>query len=195
MRRRRKKVGALPIIITLVIIIVCVALLWQFIFRERFLKYNYPLKYTPYVDEYAQTNGLNKSLVYAVIRTESNFNPKAVSNIGALGLMQLTPDTFEWAQTKTNENESLSTDSLYDPQMNVHYGTVVLSSLLNEFGREDTALAAYHAGRTKVKSWLTDAQYSHDGKSLYHIPFADTRAYVKRVLASKASYQEIYKMQ
>lgn len=188
----RRKVKPRSTILALLIIILCAGMLWQFVFRERFMKMAYPEKYTAYVQQYAAKNSLDPYLVYAVVRTESGFNPRAVSNIGALGLMQLTPDTFQWAQSKESENQSLSTEQLYDPDTNIHYGTVVLSALLREFGREDTALAAYHAGRTKVKSWLLDARYSHDGRSLYYIPFSDTRAYVKRVLETRNIYQQLY---
>lgn len=185
-RRRLVTLGALAALV------LCAALLWQQVFRERYLKYAYPLKYQAYVQTYATQNGLDPWLVFAVVRTESGFNPRAVSNIGAMGLMQLTPDTFDWAQTKTGENERLASSALYDPQTNIRYGTVVLAQLLGEFSREDTALAAYHAGRTQVKNWLADARYSHDGRSLYHIPFSSTRAYVKNVLAARQTYAQLY---
>lgn len=188
----RKKVRLRSTILTLLILVLCAGLLWQFVFKERYMKLAYPEKYASYIREYAAENGLDPYLVFAVTRTESSFNPRAVSNIGARGLMQLTPDTFAWAQSKTPQNESLSKEQLFDPETNICYGTVVLSALLREFGREDTTLAAYHAGRGNVKKWLLDTRYSHDGRTLYHIPFADTRAYVKRVLATKAIYQQVY---
>lgn len=188
----RKKVKIRFTILTLLILVLCAGLLWQFVFKERYMTLAYPEKYASYIREYAAENGLDPYLVFAVTRTESSFNPRAVSNIGARGLMQLTPDTFAWAQSKTPQNESLSKEQLFDPEINICYGTVVLSSLLREFGREDTALAAYHAGRGNVKKWLLDTRYSRDGRTLYHIPFADTRAYVKRVLATKAIYQQLY---
>lgn len=187
-----RKVKLRTTILALLILIICAGLLWQFVFKERYMKLAYPKKYAAYIQSSAAENGLNPYLVYAVVRSESSFNPRAVSDIGARGLMQLTPDTFAWAQSKTSQDESLSQNQLFDPQINIYYGTVVLSALLNEFGREDTALAAYHAGRSNVKKWLLDTRYSHDGRSLYHIPFADTRAYVKRVLATKAIYQQVY---
>ncbi|ADU28212.1 lytic transglycosylase domain-containing protein [Ethanoligenens harbinense] len=187
-----RKVRIRSTVLALAVLVFCAALLWQYVFKERYMKLAYPEKYTAYVQQYAAQNDLDPYLVFAVVRTESGFNPRAVSNIGALGLMQLTPDTFAWAQSKTPEEESLSTDRLYDPATNIRYGTVVLSALVREFGREDTALAAYHAGRTKVKSWLADSRYSHDGRSLYHIPFADTRAYVQRVLDTKTVYRQLY---
>lgn len=188
-----KKLKAHRTLAGLVLLILCAALLWQFFFRERFMKLAYPEKYTAYVQEYAAQSSLDPYLLYAVIRTESGFNPRAVSNIGALGLMQLTPDTFLWAQTKTAENESLSRQALYDPETNIRYGAVVLSTLIRDFGREDTAIAAYHAGRTQVKNWLSDTRYSHDGRSLYYIPFDDTRAYVQRVLNTRKIYRQLYK--
>lgn len=179
----------------LIVLIICVAVLaaaWQPLYRNVFLKAAYPRKYQSIVASCAAKSGLDPSLVYAVIRSESGFDPNAKSNIGALGLMQLTPPTFDWAMTKTHEDEHYTADDLYTPEINVRYGTVVLSELLNEFGDEQTAIAAYHAGRSNVKAWLSNPSYSKDGRTLYHIPFTDTRVYVKKVEATKKIYSELY---
>lgn len=189
---KRAARGRFAVLISLAALVLCAALMWQYVFRERYLKYAYPLKYTAGVRENASENGLDEWLVFAVVRTESRFNPNARSNIGALGLMQLTPDTFDWAQSKTAEDESLPAARLYDPEINLRYGTVVLKQLLDEFGREDTALAAYHAGRAKVKSWLGDKRYSSDGISLSYIPYDNTRAYVRNVLRAREIYAQLY---
>lgn len=187
-RRHNKKRQFLVI----VIIVVILAMIWHPLYKNVFLKAAYPEKYQNIVAKYSAQNGLDTCLVYAVIRSESSFNPSAVSKVGALGLMQLTPPTFVWAMDKTPEKESYTSSDLYTPEINVHYGTIVLSAFLKEFGNEPTAIAAYHAGRGNVNKWLLNPNYSKDGKTLYYIPFDDTRAYVNKVEATKKIYAELY---
>ena len=79
-----------------------------------------------------------------------------------------------------------------DPWENVRYGFTNLSLLLREFGGEDTALAAYHAGRGSVNRWLGDSRYSDDGDRLSTIPYRDTDAYVKKVLDTRDLYRRLY---
>jgi soluble lytic murein transglycosylase len=165
---------------------------WYHVYENVFLKAAFPEKYSDIVAQYSKESGLDPNLVFAVMRSESSFNPDAISAVGAMGLMQLTPPTFEWAMDKTPEKEIYIDSDLYKPDVNVHYGTIVLSAFIKEFGNEETALAAYHAGRSNVKKWLADKNYSKDGKTLYHIPFADTRAYVKKVEESKKIYAQLY---
>jgi len=188
-KRRRDKKRRLLI---LLIIVAILALIWHPLYKNVFLKAAYPEKYQSLVTKYSEQSGLDPCLVYAVIRSESSFNPSAKSSVGALGLMQITPDTFEWAMNKTSETEDYTSKDLYTPDVNVRYGTIVLSSFLNEFGDEQTAIAAYHAGRGIVNKWLLNSDYSKDGKTLYYIPFDNTRAYVKRVEATKKIYTGLY---
>jgi len=189
---RRKKHHKKLYLFILVIIVVLLALVWNPIYKNIFLKTAYPEKYQSLVDKYSKKNGVDPCLVYAVIRSESSFNSNAKSSIGALGLMQLTPPTFDWAMDKTPGKENYTANDLYTPEVNVKYGTIVLSAFINEFGNESTAMAAYHAGRSNVKKWLVDPQYSKDGKTLYYIPFADTRAYVKKVESTQKIYADLY---
>ena len=190
-KRRREKRYFLYTVLVLLIIIFAVN--WNNIYTNVYLKTAYPEKYSNIVTLYAGKSKLDPNLVYAVIRTESSFNPNAESQIGAMGLMQITPPTFEWAMDKTPQQESYSDADLYAPEVNVHYGTLVLSAFITEFGNEETALAAYNAGRSNVIKWLADSRYSKDGKTLYYIPFTQTREYVKRVEESKKMYTDLYK--
>jgi soluble lytic murein transglycosylase len=190
MRKKRHRKRKLVLFMLLAAAIL--ALLWQPLYKDVFLKSAYPLKYGSIVQKYAVQNSLDPNLIYAVIKCESSFNPRAQSNIGALGLMQLTPPTFEWAMSKERASPKYTTDDLYTPEVNIHYGTVVLSALLREFGDVGTAVAAYHAGRSNVKKWLKNTDYSKDGKTLSHIPFDDTRAYVGRVEQTRKIYSELY---
>lgn len=150
----------------------------------------YQLKHTEFVEKYAAEYGVDKALLYAVIRTESSFNANAVSSAGARGLTQITPDTFSWLQTKTGEK--LELEMLFDPETSIKYGAFFLSMLLKEFGETETALAAYHAGRTKVNSWLKDREISPDGKTIPVIPIQQTSHYVNKVMSAYQKYKEIY---
>lgn len=188
----KKKHRGVPVLFLLAALTVAAAVFWQYGYSA-LLRAVYPRQYQEYVEKYASRYGVDPALIYAVIKNESNFNPKAVSRIGAEGLMQLTPETFSWAQSKkAGEKRSLTQNDLYDPEINIEYGTVVLAQLLGEFKQEGTSLAAYHAGRTNVKRWLVNSKYSTDGKTLYYIPFDDTRVYVSKVLKAKALYRQLY---
>lgn len=152
----------------------------------------YPVLYSEQVLEQSSRNALPPSLVYAVIRTESGFNPSARSSVDARGLMQITPTTFEWAQFRMHEEKTLDEDSLFDAAVNIQYGAVILRLLLDEFESVETALCAYHAGWGNVKKWLADPELSPDGKAVARIPFRDTAYYVNRVLSTQQTYERLY---
>ena len=166
--------------------------LFIFLGLRQFYRAAYPLGYREMVERLAAQRELDPALVYAVIRTESGFSPTARSSVDARGLMQLTPDTFQWVRYRLGEAGFADADILYDPEENVYYGCADLSLLLWEFSREDTALAAYHAGRGSVNRWLEDSRYSQDGRSLAAIPYPDTDSYVKKVLFTRDLYHRLY---
>lgn len=151
----------------------------------------YPIKYSEYVDKYANEDNIDKALVYAVIQTESGFDASAQSGVGAVGLMQLMPETFEWMQYRDTGEITMETDALLDPETNIKYGCECLKFLLERYNNEQTAVAAYNAGFGQVDEWLTDSQYSTDGSSLINIPYPETAAYVEKVETAKSYYKEI----
>ena len=151
----------------------------------------YPLDYIETVDKYADEYNVPRVLLFAVIHTESGFQSDAVSSAGAMGLTQITPDTFHWLQTKTGEN--LPDEALFAPETAIRYGALFYSLLLTEFDNDwYTAVAAYHAGRGQVNSWLQNAEYSTDGKALTTIPSKDTNHYVNKVLRAVEIYYNLY---
>lgn len=154
----------------------------------------YPLAYSEYVEKAAKNYNLDKNLIYAVIRTESSFNPDAGSSAGACGLMQITGDTFETYMNIRGESEKYSPDDLFDPAINIDYGCYILRDHLNTFGDEECAVAAYNAGPNSVLTWLNDSNISTDGKTLIveNIPYDETRDYVKKVEDAKRRYKELY---
>ncbi len=171
-------------------IILCIATL--FISYQSFYRVVYPLEYTQTIATASADTGIDEALILAVIRTESGFDPTAISHVGAMGLMQITPDTLHWVQLRTGEAQTAPEDVLYDPHQNIHYGAHILMLLTQEFVTEREVLAAYHAGWGNVTSWLADSSYSSDGKTLDTIPFADTAYYVDKVLETKEIYRNIY---
>lgn len=154
------------------------------------LRQLYPRNYEEIVGSEAANFSLDENLVYALIKAESKFDEDAVSHAGAVGLMQLTPETFRWI----NEKQGISEDStnIYDPEDNVFAGCALLRLLLDHYGSLETALSAYNAGMGNVSSWLQNEQYSSDGSTLHTIPFPETRAYTKRVQENYGVYQSLY---
>ncbi len=140
---------------------------------------------------YALQYGIDESLVYAIIKCESNFDKNALSHAGARGLMQITHETYEWAALR-EKDDSFSDNSLFDPDTNIRYGCAIYSILQNEFSDPAVALAAYNAGRGRVITWLSNESYSKDGKTLDVVPFAETDRYVKKVLKTHKIYKLIY---
>lgn len=153
----------------------------------------YPRTYSEYVEKYAQEYGVEENLVYAVIKTESGFQPDAVSENNAKGLMQITEETFDWISWKLGESGQYVHDDLYDPELCIRYGTYFLGYLIDEFDGYTEVLAAYHAGRSAVNDWLDNPEYSSDGVTLDYIPYDDTAHYVTKVLNNYSKYTQIYR--
>ncbi len=143
----------------------------------------------PYA-EAVRTSGTEPALVYAVIKAESAFEEGAVSRAGAVGLMQIKPSTADFICRERGipfEPEQLS-----EPNYNIRLGCEYLEYLLARFGDLRTALAAYNAGEGRVTQWLRDPACSRDGRRLHSIPFAETRAYTKKVLLFRKIYLFFY---
>ena len=132
---------------------------------------------------YAHQQRLDPALLAAVIDTESKFKADARSSAGAIGLMQLTPQTAEGIAQYTHGSKFQLSD-LTNPDINVRYGTWYLRHLLDRYqGNERLALAAYNAGQANVDGWLA----RHEG-----IQFSQTRAYVDKVESLKKLYRRVY---
>ncbi len=159
-----------------------------------YMKATYPIRYEEIVNECAAEYDLPPSLIYAVIRTESHFREDAVSRVGAKGLMQLMDGTFQWIQGQYFE-EPVPLERVFEPSVNIHSGSKVLSVMHTMFTHTETALAAYNAGSGTVKKWLANTAYSADGKTLQEIPYKETKEYVKRVKHAQERYQTLYDIQ
>ena len=161
--------------------------------KNKVLMEYYPQNYSDKVEKYSEEYGVKESLVYAVIRTESGFRAEVESSVGAMGLMQIMPETFEWLQNMKDGEIIYTTSELFSPEINIEYGTYFLSYLLSHYdGNEMLAVAAYNAGMTNVDNWLADEQYSQNGITLSDIPYNETSQYVERVEKTKAMYESLY---
>lgn len=160
--------------------------------KDMTYKQLYPVKYEDIVKAEAERYGIPESLVYGVIRTESGFDPDAQSHADAMGLMQMTEDTFQWMQDVLGE--SYETNMLFEPEINIKYGCALLRRLIDYFGNTNTALSAYNAGIGNVSSWLENSDYSSDGETLERVPFEETENYVIKVNDAASVYRELYSM-
>ncbi len=155
-------------------------------------KYIYPIEYGGFVEKAAYETGIDKYLIYAVIKTESNFDPNAESDVGARGLMQLMEDAFEWVKFRMEDERKINYSDMYIAEYNIEYGSYLLMLLYDEYEDEETALAAYHSGRGSVNNWLKDKSYSTDGKTLDKIPSDVTAHYVNKVMKAYEGYTNLY---
>jgi soluble lytic murein transglycosylase len=142
----------------------------------------YPLDYKSIVTAHARNYRLQPALLAAVIYQESKFKADAESSSGAIGLMQLQPATAEGIALRTGGSK-FRLDDLYDPELNIRYGSWYLRHLLDKYRDERLALAAYNAGQSNVDQW----EAAGEG-----IRFGETRHYVKRVEDLKKIYRHAY---
>jgi soluble lytic murein transglycosylase len=150
-----------------------------------YIRIRYPLHYDSIVRGHARNYRLDPALLAGVIYAESKFDANARSSSGAIGLMQLLPDTAKGIALHTGGSRFRVSD-LDDPEINVRYGSWYLRHLLDKYGDERTALAAYNAGQDNVDRWRAE------GKG---IAFGETRHYVKRVEHLKTLYRRGYRSQ
>jgi len=143
----------------------------------------HPLKYKEYISEASALYGVDRVLIASVINAESSFRPNAVSNKGAVGLMQIMPATGEWVAKKMNIG--FDDETLFDPRTNILIGTFYLNYLLGKFKDIQTALIAYNAGEGKVQAWLAEA----GTPVLTSCPYPVTNKYVKKVLNGMRFYK------
>lgn len=200
-RRSKKAPNRVPLIIGGLVIAAAVIVLllttsgFHHQVSDNVKKAQYPLSYSDDVTQAAQAHKLDPNLVYAVIRTESNFQKDAESGAGARGLMQLMPETFTWLMDYRGEEAPYTADDLFNPSVNIDYGCYFLRYLLDYFdGDEVCAVAAYNGGMNNVSEWLKNEEISPDGKTLIagNIPFDETRSYVRQVEDTKEHYRELY---
>lgn len=157
-----------------------------------FMKYLYPLNYREHIVKYAKEYGMDPYMIAAVIKVESGFSPNVVSDKGAVGLMQIMPDTAKWAAEKMNMKD-FKIEELMIPETNIKIGTWYLAELLEEFNKDSTlALAAYNGGRGNVQEWIKSGVLKESMEDA--IPFAETKSFVLKVKKAYKWYRKLYKL-
>jgi soluble lytic murein transglycosylase-like protein/tetratricopeptide (TPR) repeat protein len=153
-----------------------------------FLRMYYPLKYDDWIRSYSKKNDLDPFTVMGLIHQESYFNPKAKSNVGAMGLMQLMPATGKELAGRFHIAPRLD-----NPETNIRLGTAHFKGLVNLFnGSDDLAIASYNAGQGRVQQWRRAAPSKPLDEFIESIPYHETRTYVKHVVMIASSYRRMY---
>ncbi|MBE6679584.1 MAG: lytic transglycosylase domain-containing protein [Ruminococcaceae bacterium] len=150
---------------------------------------SHPRDFAEFVEKYSQKYKVPEKICYAVIKCESGFDSAAKSRSGAIGLMQIMPDTFTYLCSL--EGANYETGMLYDPETNIRFGTFYLSVLYERFGIWETAFAAYNAGPSRVDGWIKDGKADDAGR-LTEIPIEETETYVTRVNRALKMYENLY---
>lgn len=185
--KRKKSVTFLMLLLAAVLMAAAVLIMTDTARTLR--RRSFPIKYEAEVLTSAEDYALDPFLVYAVIDVESKFTPDAVSRSGAMGLMQLMPDTADWVAWRQGKEHDAN--RIFEPAYNIDMGCYLLAYLLDYYdGNIEFATAAYNAGKSAVDGWLADpARY--DGQEL-KIPYDETRNYVKKVRYSYENYKKLY---
>jgi len=151
----------------------------------------FPKAYWTDLKRFSSANALDPYMVASLIRQESEFNPNAVSNKNALGLMQLLPRVGKGV-AKQEKLKHFSTQQLFTPAVNLQLGTRYFRSMVDQFGGFEYALAAYNAGDDRVKDWQAAGKYRDVQEFVESIPFTETREYVQAIMRNANVYRQLY---
>lgn len=151
----------------------------------------FPKPYWTELKRYSSQNSLDPYLVASLIRQESEFNPSALSNKNAAGLMQLLPSTGKKV-AKEVKLRHFNAGQLLSPGVNLQLGTRYFRNMVDKFGSFEYALAAYNAGTDRVQDWLSQGKYRDPQEFVESIPFTETREYVQAILRNSNVYRQLY---
>ena len=182
-------------LIKFLIILITILLMYFVLFKvveidKVVMKKIYPLKYSEYVEKYAEEYNIDKYLVYAIIKAESNFEEDAKSTSNAVGLMQIMEATAIETANKIDIN--ISEEDLFNPELNIKLGLKYFTSLLEKYNNCNLAIIAYNAGIGNVDKWIEDDIIKEDGTDIEKVPFKETNNYVRKILRDYKIYKELY---
>ncbi len=157
------------------------------------MRFVYMWDYQQDIITYSEKNNVDPFLIAAIIKNESNFKHKAVSGVGAVGLMQIMPDTGRWIAEQMGLADYKDSD-LYQTRTNIRMGCWYVGELEHEFRHNLVLLMiAYNAGRGQTHDWMQENGWDYDFNDIKAIPYADTREYVAKVLQDRDKYYLLYK--
>lgn len=155
------------------------------------MKKLYPLKYSEYVEKYAKEYNIDKYMVYAIIKAESNFNENAKSSSDAIGLMQIMETTA--IETAKKMDLEVTEEDLFKPDLNINIGLKYFTYLLNQYNNNyPLAIIAYNAGMGNVDSWIKNGTIKEDGTDIENVPYKETNNYVRKILRDYEIYKGLY---
>ncbi|MBR3107091.1 MAG: lytic transglycosylase domain-containing protein [Clostridia bacterium] len=150
-------------------------------------------RYRDLIEQYAAEYNLNPAYVSAIIKQESNYDPRALSSKGAMGLMQFMPDTFDWVAPNCGIKKT-DLDAVYEPENAIKMGCYLLRYIIKQIGTDDPILVAcaYHAGWGVIPTWIQNNSSNGRTLKISEIPKSDTQTYAGRVVNSYAIYLQHY---
>ena len=159
---------------------------------QEFWRLAFPLPYRAAVETYSRANDLDPCLLAALIRQESEFDPKAISRARAYGLTQVLPGTGRLLSRRAGL-PYFKPELLFQPEVNIRLGAFYIKSLILQFdGSVETALAAYNAGKNRAALWRTWSEFREPAEFIETIPYSETRNYVQTVLRNADLYRRLY---
>ena len=157
------------------------------------MRFVYMWDYQQDIITYSEKNNIDPFLVAAIIKNESNFKHQAVSGVGAVGLMQIMPETGRWIAEQMGL-ENYNDSDLYVTKTNIRMGCWYVGELDHEFKHNMMLLMiAYNAGRGQTRAWMQENGWTYDFNNAQAIPYPDTREYVTKVLQDRDKYYLLYK--
>lgn len=155
-------------------------------------EYTYPRAYADYVEEYSKKWGVPQELIWGIMRAESSYKKDAISPVGALGLMQVMPSTGKRVSELIGD-KNFEGRKLLEPEAAVRIGSRYLQRLMTKFDQNVALTAAsYNAGPHRVRGWLASFGTLDVDEFVEHIPFLETRNYVKKVISNYYIYSQLY---
>lgn len=165
-----------------IFVIFSISLVILFLFSVCVYFFVYPRKYENQIVAFSEKFNLEKELVYAIVKVESNFKSDAVSKSGALGLMQILPKTAKWIAEELGED--YSDENMFEPEINIRFGCFYLRYLFDKFEDLDIVVCAYNAGEGKVQDWIKNGILDRN-----EIDYSETKNYLERV----EKFYKVYK--
>ncbi|HKM43675.1 MAG TPA: lytic transglycosylase domain-containing protein [Limnochordia bacterium] len=172
-------------------LLVLAVIVLVFLSAPFFLRGAFPLYYADIISVVAEDYDLDPMLLAAIIQVESSYRPEVVSPRGAIGLMQLMPETAIWLGEQSAQPTRV--EDLLDPKTNIGLGAYYLTYLLERFPTQYAALAAYNAGPANARRWLDEHIWDGSYERTGQIPFGETRSYVRKVIMMHNLYTLLYK--
>lgn len=167
-------------------------LFFIFLWHKPILRVFFVLDYRVEITAYCRANRVNPAMISAIIFVESRFDSQAKSHKGALGLMQIMPETGHWIARQLGWQD-FSTESLLNPEKNLQIGIWYIAYLQRQYHQNDyLALASYNAGSRYVSEWLANGIWDGDSVKVDQIPFPETKKYLIRIMFLKKIYRYLY---